>query len=752
MDDEDLEARIAAKQAKKKKKSASTGEIGADGAPVRKKKKKKKPASTSADGGSTRDITGDNSAILEDRIRAKQSASSGGDRDTTDTGGEGGGGGGAKPRKKKKKRRPKLEDQTEATKSSSANVRGTVDDNDNNGEGVAVAVATTAKAAVRYNDEGGAHVAVAASATAAVATREGVAVAATATATASVAVSSAAMQSMEEDLEAKGGYDNNYDEEGGVELVEKERYNDNDSDDVIELEQEGMMGNGNNNNDENEMAYCFEADTEIMAEINQEGLVQVDESGGIQAFVAETIAIDGDDVGIIKSDAEIEKEEKKKYTKYFCGAVAVLVVVIIAVAVPITLKYAKGRQETRITEITQDPTTFPSLMPSDVPSSMPSSVRFTEIIQQLEPLSGDALKVQGSPQYKAAMWMADGDLIPNLGTGGTGLDLDDARFEQRYVMALFYYAMDGNNWEENQGWLGEESECEWFGIKGSSNGCPGGCIERSDFVGDYDKICRISMGRTNNLYGQIPSEIDTLTEIRWFEIQEDYLTGTIPESIGRTWKKLHTMLLGGNFLHGGFPDAFENNDMLGTIFIDRNLFNGTFPNVFTTLKNLEWLDAETNNFVGTIPDEISNLKSLRILNVNNNSLNGYLPDSWDENNLIEDLEVAGNKFNGPLPASLAKAKFLKDFRASRNQLTGSLPVEYHQFENLEELYLDQNKMVGELPQTAEPFYDGLQEFSIHSNDFEGRFPVEHFEKTFRISEFSFPTCVCDFYVRDATFE
>ena len=116
-------------------------------------------------------------------------------------------------------------------------------------------------------------------------------------------------------------------------------------------------------------------------------------------------------------------------------------------------------------------------------------------------------------------------------------------------------------------------------------------------------------------------------------------------------------------------------------------------------------------------------------------MTGYLPDTWDESNIIEDFEVAGNNFTGPLPFSLGKAKLLKDLRASRNQLTGSIPVSYYNLEDLEELYLDGNKMVGELPQTAEPFYDGLQELSIHSNSFSGRFPVEHFESTVRISEY-----------------
>jgi hypothetical protein len=245
----------------------------------------------------------------------------------------------------------------------------------------------------------------------------------------------------------------------------------------------------------------MEADADVMAEINQEGLVRIDESGGIQAFVDDTIAIDDDAVGIIKSDAEVEREEKKKYTKYFCVAVAILVVIIAAVAIPLTLKFARGDRITLQKYITESPTDVPSMMPSIMPSGMPSSIRFMEIVKKLEPISGNALKVQGSSQYKAAMWMAEGDPIRN-NAGGTGLDLDDPSFEQRYIMALFYYAMDGDRWFNPGNWLGPEEECFWFGIE-DENGegvdaiCggqdSGGCIKRGDLVGDFNKICRIDL-------------------------------------------------------------------------------------------------------------------------------------------------------------------------------------------------------------------------------------------------------------------
>ena len=90
--------------------------------------------------------------------------------------------------------------------------------------------------------------------------------------------------------------------------------------------------------------------------------------------------------------------------------------------------------------------------------------------------------------------MADSDPMNNF----TGMELTDPRFVQRYVAVLFYYAMDGGNWKQDAGWLSEDSECYWFGIDGASEGCGGegrgGCVKRSDVVGDYDKICRIGMG------------------------------------------------------------------------------------------------------------------------------------------------------------------------------------------------------------------------------------------------------------------
>ena len=83
---------------------------------------------------------------------------------------------------------------------------------------------------------------------------------------------------------------------------------------------------------------------------------------------------------------------------------------------------------------------------------------------------------------------------------------------------------------------------------------------------------------------------------------------------------------------------------------------------------------------------------------------------------------------------MANIRFLKDLRLSNNSLTGPIPTSFYEMEFLQELHLDNNDMDGELPQSAVPLYKDLQELSISGNKFEGSFPVELLEGTFRISK------------------
>ncbi|KAL3787344.1 hypothetical protein HJC23_004369 [Cyclotella cryptica] len=218
-----------------------------------------------------------------------------------------------------------------------------------------------------------------------------------------------------------------------------------------------------------------ETDARIMAEIAQEG-IQIDESGGIQAFVADTVVDEANVIGVIKSDEEVEREERREYARFFLKSVAVIVLLIVVIAVPVTLKATKVIGGVTVV-LTPPPTSMPSSMPSQIPSFMPSSVKFTDVVEKLLPISGDKLMDIGSPQHRAARWISDEDPMQ--------MDINDPGFEQRYIMAVFYYSLDGENWSSSDGWLSGESECNWEWVVGP--GCLNGCIN--------GKVCAMKFGK-----------------------------------------------------------------------------------------------------------------------------------------------------------------------------------------------------------------------------------------------------------------
>jgi hypothetical protein len=66
-----------------------------------------------------------------------------------------------------------------------------------------------------------------------------------------------------------------------------------------------------------------------------------------------------------------------------------------------------------------------------------------------------------SPQYMAAKWIADvDDYDMEIPHDPTNVD-DSYDFVQRYVMAVFYYALGGDEWQDDYGFLSSSSVCEW---------------------------------------------------------------------------------------------------------------------------------------------------------------------------------------------------------------------------------------------------------------------------------------------------
>ena len=80
-----------------------------------------------------------------------------------------------------------------------------------------------------------------------------------------------------------------------------------------------------------------------------------------------------------------------------------------------------------------------------------------------------AIETPNSPQSKAALWMAQDDQL-NLRVPKDGIDSAQGyRFMARYVLALLYYATDGEEWVYRYSFMTGQDICQWTGILYGAN-------------------------------------------------------------------------------------------------------------------------------------------------------------------------------------------------------------------------------------------------------------------------------------------
>ena len=136
--------------------------------------------------------------------------------------------------------------------------------------------------------------------------------------------------------------------------------------------------------------------------------------------------------------------------------------------------------------------------------------------------------------------------------------------EDRAVLGELHSATGGANWTYNANWLSEHLTREWYGVTNDANGRTNGL-----FLTD------------NQLTGQIPSGLGSLTNLESLYLNYNQLTGEIPSELGR-------------------------------------------------LTNLTALRLDGNQLTGEIPAELSHLTNLTVLRLAGNQLTGCVPDGLQD--------------------------------------------------------------------------------------------------------------------------
>lgn len=182
-----------------------------------------------------------------------------------------------------------------------------------------------------------------------------------------------------------------------------------------------------------------------------------------------------------------------------------------------------------------------------------------------------------------------------------------------------YLSTDGDNWTTRTNWPdraffeanttdpGNSNVETWFGV----------IVEDSEII-------EINMPN-NNLNGQIPDALATLTELSNVYLQNNAIIGSIDQLLP-LFKQLKNLDLSNNQLNGQIPDIF---------------------NTFTKLQNI---NLSENNLSGELPPTLSSPNLLQSISMSNNMLEGEIPNSWGTLVYVE-MKLDNNKLSGCFPIS-----------------------------------------------------------------------------------------------------
>ncbi|KAJ4702457.1 LRR receptor-like kinase [Melia azedarach] len=224
------------------------------------------------------------------------------------------------------------------------------------------------------------------------------------------------------------------------------------------------------------------------------------------------------------------------------------------------------------------------------------------------------------------------------------------------------------------------------------------------------------------LTGEISIYVADLTYLKFLDLSNNKIGGSIPENLG-TLPNLITLDLSKNQLTGKIPQNLGNLTKLQYLDLSENQLTGKIPQNLGKLKNLQKLFLYQNLLTEKIPATLGGLSSLLILNLAWNQLSGDIPPDLGDLFGLQRLALSNNELTGNPPSQLGNLSKLTSLWLISNNLEGELPKEYEKLINLKEFGVGGNNLSGHIPPYIAKWVE-LMELNLVGNNFEGELPQE----------------------------
>ena len=137
----------------------------------------------------------------------------------------------------------------------------------------------------------------------------------------------------------------------------------------------------------------------------------------------------------------------------------------------------------------------------------------------------------------------------------------------RIILEIFYAETNGRNWINNTNWLTDAPLGEWYGVTTNETG----------------RVTVLFLA-SNELSGEIPSELGNLTNLETLSLWDNELRGEIPVELG-VLANLKVLYLNNNELSGEIPSGLGNLTNLTTLALPNNELSGEIPSELGNLTN-----------------------------------------------------------------------------------------------------------------------------------------------------------------------